>query len=313
MLLWLAVDSGDIFALMVDNFTQGGNGFAIDFVGTTATLVNAQAVKVNYAFSAICEDFLHTEVYFNYPMDCASVSSDFSEFTMIDNTGASLSITAVHCDSAANRMIIECQKPSYPIDSVTLHYASGSDGDALKAFCGNSYLAPGHYGFGYLYNNMGLQGFVANNFDYRYSFTANVSNVPFVDWYVNGTFLVSLQASQAFNYNLSLNQNYRVCMVATLGCNKDSSCKDYIFTGIDEIAGESMQLYPNPSNGSVTVQASFPIQRIEIMDLQGRLILSEVVTFNSHVVSTALLPDGMYLVRVVGTKGSNTTKLVVDH
>ncbi len=313
---WLAVDSGDVFALLVNSYTLGGAGFAIDFDSTTAILIDGQDLKINQGLAAFCEDTMYTELYFNYPIDCASVSSDFSEFSIVDNTGSSLAVTNILCDSAANRLIIEFERPTYPIDSITVHYADGSDGNTVKPSCGSKYIAAGNFGFGYIYNNMGSFGFSATNAGKRYSFLPNVVNVPFVDWYVNGTFLITQQASLSFNYSLSQGQSYNICMVATLGCNKDSSCQSFLYTNIDEVIDWSrLMLYPNPTSGNLIVSLPFGAQSLEVMDINGKVIsrFGDVQIGQQITLNTIDMPQGLYFVRVQHPYGIATQKLQVIH
>ncbi len=314
-LQWLAVDSGDVLALMVSRTSLNSSGFILDFDGTTATMVVDEPLQVEEAFTAICTDNLLTEVYFNQPIDSNSFSSDFSELVMIDNTGDTLTISGIDFDSVPNKLFIATQKPAYVIDSVQLFYHTGSDGNTIGAACSSQYIAAGSYPFSSLFNYIGTGGFAVSNAGSFHSFQSLANNVPFVTWYVDGALAVRQQASVPFNKNIQVNQSYRICMVAELGCNKDSTCQTvtYLGVGVEEVAADMVQLYPNPATDIVTISTPTTAERIEVIDMKGQLLFSEVPTTNQHLLNTSLLPNGICIVRVSTNQGVAHKKLVVAH
>ena len=70
-------------------------------------------------------------------------------------------------------------------------------------------------------------------------------------------------------------------------------------------------VYPNPSQMSLTIRNNDDqIQRIELLDVTGRLVASRVVNSNLFVLDRGNLGDGVYLIRVY-FEGEQITKKVI--
>lgn len=73
------------------------------------------------------------------------------------------------------------------------------------------------------------------------------------------------------------------------------------FVGIDELASKvSFVVYPNPSSAKTMVSASIGIERIEIMNVLGQVITTEVKNGSilSSEIITASFEKGLYTIRV---------------
>ncbi len=89
------------------------------------------------------------------------------------------------------------------------------------------------------------------------------------------------------------------------------------FVGTDEKEGSGkLNIWPNPSSGFIQValpSSDEPINHMEIIDLQGRTVLSRNL---QHSLDSRIdihnLPSGLYLVRASGGKGMYTQKLIVQ-
>jgi PKD repeat protein len=87
----------------------------------------------------------------------------------------------------------------------------------------------------------------------------------------------------------------------SMGC--ESSAQDSIYVddcvGIEEIKGSEtlVNLYPNPSVGSITLEAEGTIERIEIIDQTGKMVLMQKINASSAAIS-ALRSQGIYFVRI---------------
>jgi hypothetical protein len=88
--------------------------------------------------------------------------------------------------------------------------------------------------------------------------------------------------------------------------------------GIQNVANETIKISPNPANSFVTV--GFPsgveLNRVEVLDLSGRVVAIETMNGNSNslTISMASFTNGVYVVRAVDTKGAVvTSKITVAH
>jgi hypothetical protein len=74
----------------------------------------------------------------------------------------------------------------------------------------------------------------------------------------------------------------------------------------------SVQAYPNPVTDKVTVKINGTMGtngRVEIVDISGKTIKSQLVTNNTAVVSTSELPSGVYLVKYTDSNHTEVLKI----
>ena len=89
-------------------------------------------------------------------------------------------------------------------------------------------------------------------------------------------------------------------------------------TSVEEniITKNSISLYPNPTNDFVTIQSDNPnvsLRHVEIYDVMGRKVMSEVLNGQSQGFSIEILPAGFYNVRILTDNGCYTNlKLIVQ-
>jgi len=81
----------------------------------------------------------------------------------------------------------------------------------------------------------------------------------------------------------------------------------------DELVFEnSTQVYPNPAIGEFTIKNDqFIIQRVELMDITGRVVTSEVVNAGIYTVNRTNYSDGVYLLNVYFEGDNRVTKKVL--
>ena len=109
------------------------------------------------------------------------------------------------------------------------------------------------------------------------------------------------------DYEIPINNGFPIIVWqegGTTGIEKNNAVMDYI------------SLYPNPANGFITIQSENPsisLKQVEIYDVMGRKVLSEVLNGQSQGFSIEKLPAGIYHVRVQTDNGyCSNLKLVVQ-
>lgn len=79
------------------------------------------------------------------------------------------------------------------------------------------------------------------------------------------------------------------------------------------IKAPEVSFVPNPANDVLSIRNAFDIQKISIIDLKGKEVLSlKVQTMGEIKVSVGTLKAGVYLVKAIGKTGITTHKLVID-
>jgi photosystem II stability/assembly factor-like uncharacterized protein len=81
----------------------------------------------------------------------------------------------------------------------------------------------------------------------------------------------------------------------------------------DRIKIDKFTLYPNPANDIVTIETNqTPIKKIELFDIQGRLITSEVMSTitTQHQIYISQLVNGTYFIKLTTEDGAQNMKLL---
>ncbi|WP_378181521.1 beta strand repeat-containing protein [Aquimarina sp. SS2-1] len=82
----------------------------------------------------------------------------------------------------------------------------------------------------------------------------------------------------------------------------------------DEILANGLTIYPIPSINSVNLsgETSLGLQRVEIFDIRGTLIISQKLNVNSrlHTIDISSIHSGLYLMTVYSKTGSTTKRVV---
>ncbi len=105
----------------------------------------------------------------------------------------------------------------------------------------------------------------------------------------------------------------------TMGsCTYKSDCIEYKSSGpnaIDAYSENQLSFYPNPANESVKIQSNEIMYQIQIRDIQGRIILSEVKNEMHCEIKTASLTDGIYILEALDETGHivSSKRLHVHH
>ena len=113
---------------------------------------------------------------------------------------------------------------------------------------------------------------------------------------------------------------YPVCIVH---CDKHNAVKDVeyfsgYYTGIDELhkQGSQLLLYPNPSDGNITIEMyggnNSDLNQIFIYNEIGSLILQKNTAEPIIKIDNGTLSKGIYFVRVKNKENARTTKFVIQ-
>lgn len=140
--------------------------------------------------------------------------------------------------------------------------------------------------------------------------TANASSATF-QWVDcnNGNAIISGETNASFtptvlvgNYAVNVTQN---------GCTEMSACVMIDQTGIYELSGNNIAVYPNPTSDFVVIEWVGDIDLIEITDVRGRILQRvEVAQVNKAQLNLATYSSGIYLIHVVGGNGRTVFDLI---
>ncbi|HNS42028.1 MAG TPA: T9SS type A sorting domain-containing protein, partial [Taishania sp.] len=116
-----------------------------------------------------------------------------------------------------------------------------------------------------------------------------------------------IDGATSATFTPSTSGNYKV-VVSNGDCSKTSSCKFVNVLGIDDLATEQLNVYPNPSETGVFNLSNVPTNAtIEVLSLTGNVIYTATASSNQHAVNLTNEANGVYILQV---NGSNHTKIV---
>ncbi|NNE26350.1 MAG: T9SS type A sorting domain-containing protein [Saprospiraceae bacterium] len=110
--------------------------------------------------------------------------------------------------------------------------------------------------------------------------------------------------------------SYTITLIASNSCFSDTIQQeiDFQITSTEDIIhDQTILVFPNPATDHITIQTrdNIEIERIEILDINGRVILSEKLNFSKKVLDVSTLHSGTYLVRVKGDE-SMSKKIIIE-
>ena len=99
--------------------------------------------------------------------------------------------------------------------------------------------------------------------------------------------------------------------------NQGAIIDDFLISGVlatDSFDLNSIAIYPNPSSGIYTITSNnFPIEKIEVYDLTGKIITTEnnlQITNNSSVLNLTDVASGLYFVRITANNQKTIKKII---
>lgn len=121
--------------------------------------------------------------------------------------------------------------------------------------------------------------------------------------------VITGETNQAFSPSVS--GDYAV-IVTDNGCVDTSICNASGPAGLNEL-DLTFELYPNPSNGQVFINTSVLIdnQLLQIVDLNGRIILSKTIAGQSLVELNLSLEAGTYFISLMNEEGDRKIQRLV--
>ena len=126
-------------------------------------------------------------------------------------------------------------------------------------------------------------------------------------WILNNQTIVYTDSNVFIPY---YNGYYSVVVVKN-GCVSDTS--NVIYLGIDNLlSNESISIYPNPSNGKITVEILHPIKEsdLKIFNIDGQEIIEKQIMEGKTEIDIKKLTNGVYFVKLTTDKFVGVIKII---
>jgi len=170
------------------------------------------------------------------------------------------------------------------------------------------------------YSTTPTGGPVWNTFEFECDYSTGTWEV-FVNGTSQGTF-VNADPVASVNIYPGAGVNYYLDNVEW-GALKDDACRSASRTeavvtvedcsNILELAKGDLDVYPNPNNGSFTIENSMDIVKLTITDVHGKIVQSiNEINLNKVDVDLTDLEKGMYMINIETKKGTLTESVIVQ-
>jgi hypothetical protein len=85
--------------------------------------------------------------------------------------------------------------------------------------------------------------------------------------------------------------------------------------GITELnINNAFTLQPNPTNGLINISSRFEMQKVELINVAGQILVTELTNDKSQQLNLADFSEGIYFVKVSYANGRSVTKkVIVNH
>ncbi|MBK6985369.1 MAG: T9SS type A sorting domain-containing protein [Bacteroidetes bacterium] len=113
----------------------------------------------------------------------------------------------------------------------------------------------------------------------------------------------------------TVNTTYTVTKTQCKAVTSDVITVSVSPTGINEMnINNAITLQPNPSNGLISINSRYQMQKVEVINIAGQLLLSETATEKTHQLQLQSFAEGIYFVRIIYPNGlSIVKKVIVNH
>lgn len=130
-------------------------------------------------------------------------------------------------------------------------------------------------------------------------------------WYLNGSAISGATNAWWVPAN---DGTYTVRFTDANGCMNTSEGFVYLTTSISPLSTSSLQVMPNPSNGSFTIQMPDARGRtFEILDATGKRVLTGKLTDTRTAVDLGQAQSGVYFLRVLQSGNTPVMRIVIAH
>ena len=82
-------------------------------------------------------------------------------------------------------------------------------------------------------------------------------------------------------------------------------------SGLYELNGGSFEMYPNPSNGIVTINSSNAISKITVINVLGEVVKSITADSKQVIVDLTDLKSNVYFLQITDAKNQTSIKKIV--
>lgn len=112
------------------------------------------------------------------------------------------------------------------------------------------------------------------------------------------------------------NGTYEVILTVSNQCGEVETSTSFIInvSAVTESNFGNMKVYPNPASDYITISLENTLDddiKLSIIDVQGKVVMSELINTKTHTINTANLVNGTYMLRMSSSEASFLKKIVI--
>lgn len=141
--------------------------------------------------------------------------------------------------------------------------------------------------------------------------TANAAGLSY-QWLDCNNSYAAIPGATSQTYTATANGNFAVAITASGACTDTSSCHSVLTFGLNENNAEvSLSVYPNPSNGIVTILTGSIADEIRILDVVGNVIMTLKPANNYLSVDLSNQAEGFYMIEMTTNHQKKFARLAI--
>jgi len=310
----LQVQTGEKYYLVIDNFNTGGDGYTLDFNGTTAKF-NTDMVSDTISRTIINYKTLysqHIQLEFYPPFNCQQATFNEADYTVSGPTTITIDSVYFICYPNIGAPYIDLFYSGTFSDSAEYFFHFADDSlqviqNNIASTCSDVYLQD-DTGTYFIADIIPLTQFnfnVSNNQFYYFglSFNYNIAIFPSSPY-----FLISDDANFTYDSNNKIvtfqtTGTKEVCAVSWNQLYADTICKtiEVILSTEDEKTNNHFLITPNPTNSYLKITTALKGNQeiqYQIINTLGAAITEGISNQSSFSVDVSALHKGIYFIRL---------------
>lgn len=127
-------------------------------------------------------------------------------------------------------------------------------------------------------------------------------------WYLNGSAIPGANTQ----FYSAIQSGFYVVEITQNGCSATSAVLNFTYIGIEELLTSTISLWPNPASTVLNVQSSEVIEKIEMYDIQGKLVYAMNHWSTNIQMDVSDFAAGLYEIRFITTTDFQRMKVVLQ-
>lgn len=154
----------------------------------------------------------------------------------------------------------------------------------------------------------------------NFSFSSTLGDVNFTDLSTNAVTYYwdfddgNNSTAQNPIHTFAINGTYNVCLTVTnsVGC-ENTTCQTVTINGlgIEKNSIVDFKVYPNPSNGNLTIESNSNITKISVKDLIGQTVFNKNTNATTSRISLEEINSGFYFIEIETEKGKAIKRIEI--